>query len=134
MNSDLLYTICWDGIDTSLLRILLCYACSMETCVLIGLSYVISSKEKQATFTGREQRLGARVLPHLVARLFDRGRPTQPLAAEKTRDPRVAPAMDLTSEVLVDNDADADQNELESLQAAGAVMRAMTRMEPQKEA
>ena len=134
MDDGVLCTVVWSGIGTHSLWILSSSLCSVLTCVLLDVSYIISEKEKQATFSGREQRLGVWVLPHLVARLFDRGRPTQPLAAEKTRDPRVAPAMDLTSEVVVDNDEDAAQNELESLQAAGAVMRAMTRMEPQKEA
>jgi len=83
--------------------------------VLLYLSYIISAKEKQATFTGREQRLGVWVLPHLVARLFDRGRPKPPIAADKTRDARVAPAIDLTAEIGVD----ADQNGLETAAAAG---------------
>ena len=134
MDDGVLCTVVWSGIVTHSVWIWSSSLCSVLTCVLLDVSYIISEKEKQATFSGREQRLGVWVLPHLVARLFDRGRPTQPLAAEKTRDPRIAPAMDLTSEVVVDNDADADQNELESLQAAGAVMREMTRMEPQKEA
>jgi len=116
MNNDLLYTICWDGMDTALLRILLCYACSMATCVLTGLSYVISSKEMQATFTGREQRLGVWVPPHLVARPFDRGRPKAALAAEKARDTRAAPAVDHTA-VAADNDINAGEVEWDSPQA-----------------
>jgi len=116
MNNDLLYTISWDGIDTALFWILLCYACSMSTCMLIGLSYVISSKEKQATFTGREQRLGVWVLPHLVARRFDRGRQKAALAADKARDTRAAPAVDPTA-VAADNDINAGETEWDSPQA-----------------
>lgn len=37
-------------------------------------SYVLSEKDKQATFTGREQRLGVWILPFLVAGLFGPGR------------------------------------------------------------
>jgi len=88
----------------------------MSTCVLIGLRYVISSKEKQATFTGREQRLGVWVLPNLVARLFDRGRPKAALAAEKARDTRAAPAVDPTA-VAAENDTNAGEVEWDSPQA-----------------
>lgn len=119
MDDGVLCTVVWSGIGTHSLWVWSSSLCSVSTCVLLVLSYIISAKEKRATLTGREQRLGVWVLPHLVARLFDRGRPKQPLAAEKTRDPRVAPAIDLTAEVVADNDAESDQNELESPQAAG---------------
>jgi len=118
VDDGFMYTVIWSGIGTHSLLVLSSSPCSVSTCVLLNVSYIISGKEKQATFTGREQRLGVWVLPHLVARLFDRGRPKAPLAADKTRDPRVAEANDLTGEA-VEHDADAAENELLYPQAAG---------------
>eukprot|EP00170_Pyropia_yezoensis_P002913 contig_12195_g2919 len=41
---------------------------------LAGSDYFMSAKDKQSTFTGREQRQGVWILPFLVAGIFDRGR------------------------------------------------------------
>lgn len=59
-------------------------------------SYVMSAKDKQSTFTGREQRQGVWILPFLVAGIYDRGRrkpvkPAQPPAAEQQPASTVAP-------------------------------------------
>ena len=45
--------------------------------------YFISPKEKQATFTGAQQRRAVSLLPHVASALFGRGAPP-PLAALKT--------------------------------------------------
>lgn len=42
---------------------------------LLDCSYFIAEDGKQATYTGREQRHGERILPLLVSGTFDRGRP-----------------------------------------------------------
>lgn len=47
--------------------------CRMNAC--LGGRYFITEDEKQATYTGREQRHGVWILPFLVAGLFGRGRP-----------------------------------------------------------
>lgn len=43
--------------------------------ILLDCSYFITEDEKQATYTGREQRHGVWILPFLVSGIFDRGRP-----------------------------------------------------------
>eukprot|EP00170_Pyropia_yezoensis_P000316 contig_1945_g317 len=63
---------------------------------LSGSDYVMSAKDKQSTFTGREQRQGVWILPFLVAGIYDRGRrkpvkPAQPPAAEQQPASTVAP-------------------------------------------
>lgn len=44
--------------------------------------YFITDGETQATYTGREQRMGMWILPFLVSGLFDRGKPKMPVAKE----------------------------------------------------
>lgn len=51
-------------------------------------SYTVSVQEKQAMFTGIEQRLGVWILPFLVLGIFDRGRRKQ----AKPAAPSPAPA------------------------------------------
>lgn len=54
-------------------------------------SYVMSAKDKQSTFTCREQRLGVWILPHLVTGIFDRGC-RQPASTTGGEDAAAGPA------------------------------------------
>eukprot|EP00170_Pyropia_yezoensis_P005009 contig_20389_g5023 len=56
--------------------------------------YILSSKDKQSTFTGREQRLGVWILPFLFDGLFDRGKPKQGKVADTASDVEVPDSTD----------------------------------------
>lgn len=57
-------------------------------------TYILSSKDKQSTFTGGEQRLRVWVLPFLFDGLFDRGKPKQGKVADTASDVEVPDSTD----------------------------------------